>query len=432
MTHKVSVYMETYGCSANQSHSEVMLGLLRDADCHIVENPEKADILVINTCIVKEPTEKKMIYRIKKIRDDFPYKKLIIAGCMPLAEYKLLRSTEPDASFLGPHDTLKIVKCIENTLKDIKVEYLEGKTESKLCSPKCRLNPYVNITEISQGCLGNCSYCIVKIAKSKLKSYPLGDITRDIEMSLKSGCREIWLTSQDCGCYGLDIDSSLTELLKKVTEMKGDFRTRLGMSNPNHIKRVLSDLISAYRDKKLYKFLHIPVQSGSDKVLRDMKRQYVTKDFREIVTEFRREMPNVTIWTDVIVGFPGETDKDFIETIKLMKETKPDFVNVSKFGKRPFTEAEKMEQVPTVTIKERSRQISDLVDRLSLERNRIWLGKLCQVLVTEKGREKGQYKGRNMAYKPVLIETNKDLMGKLVTVRIKDARKTHLIGSIEE
>jgi len=428
MTQKVSVFMETYGCSANQSHSEVMLGLLRN-ECLIVTEPEKADVLIINTCIVKEPTEKRMIYRIKKLREDFPEKKMIIAGCMPVAEYKLLRKIEPDASLLGPFNTLEIVKCVKDVFKS-KVELLDEKKE-KPCLSKQRFNPHINIVEISQGCLGNCSYCIVKKAKGRLKSYSINDIVRDIELSLKSGCKEVWLTSQDCGCYGMDIDTDLIDLLRQVTQIKGDFRVRLGMSNPNHIKPILSDLIDIYKDKKIYKFLHIPLQSGSDKVLRDMNRQYVTEDFRQIVTKFRQEIPNVTIWTDIIVGFPEETERDFKETIKILKETKPDFVNISKFGLRPGIEAEKMKRIPNVIIKKRSRQISDLVDSISLERNEEWMGKECQVLVTEKGRKTGQFVGRNEAYKPIIIETDKDIMGNFVSARIKESKKTHLIGELK-
>ncbi|UCG95294.1 MAG: tRNA (N(6)-L-threonylcarbamoyladenosine(37)-C(2))-methylthiotransferase [archaeon] len=426
VTKKVSVYLETYGCSANQSHSEVMLGLLRDKGCHITKNPEKADILILNTCIVKEPTEKRIMHRIKKLRENFPKKSMIIAGCMPVGEYRLLRSIEPYASFLGPKNSSKIFKCLKGTLEGKKVEYLEGR--GVYCDSKYRLNPYINIVEISEGCLGNCSYCIVRKAKGRLKSYPLSDILRDIKKSLKSGCREIWLTSQDCGCYGSDKDNSLTKLLREVTKIRGDFRVRLGMSNPDHIKPVLSDLIDIYRDKRMYKFLHLPVQSGSDRVLRDMNRHYVTKDFREIVAVFRQKLPIVRIWTDVIVGFPGETEKDFKETIKLIKETKPDFVNVSKFGIRPGTGAERMEQVSRETINKRSRQISDLVDRICLERNKSWIGKECRVLVTERGLKKGQYRGRNQAYKPVIIKTEKDILGKFVTVKVTGARKTHLKG----
>ena len=431
MTDNVSVYIETYGCSANLSHSETMEGVLESSGCLIVKNPENSDVIVLNTCIVKDPTEKKMMHRIKKFRKDFPNKKLIVTGCMPLGEYEILRSLDPEASLVGPNDSFQIGKCVKKALDGETVEYLSDKRENTLTKNKKRKNKFVNVVEISQGCMGNCSYCIVNKARGKLKSYPISDVVKDIKLSLKGGCKEIWLTSQDCGCYGFDIDRNVTNLLKEVTNIEAKFRVRLGMSNPNHILSSLRDIIEVYRDKKMYKFLHIPVQSGSDSVLSDMNRHYKTRDFKKIVNEFRKEIPGVTIWTDIIVGFPGETEEDFKETINLLKETRPDFINLSKFGIRPGTPAEKMDQIPSEIIKERSRKITDISEKLSRESNRKWIGKECQVLVTERGRKRNQYTGRNGSYKSVLIETDKDIMGKFVTVKIKSAGRRHLIGELD-
>jgi len=343
-------------------------------------------------------------------------------------EYDFLRKIEPYASLLGPKNSSEIVECVEKTLKGKRVEYL-GENRPKGLYLKQRFNPYINIVEIAEGCLGNCSYCIVKKAKGTLVSRPISDIKRDINMSLKEGCKEIWLTSQDCGCYGMDRGKRLTDLLKEVTNIPGNFRVRLGMSNPNFVKRFLSDLIDIYRDKKMYKFLHIPLQSGSDKVLRDMKRQYVAKDFIEIVKKFRENIPEVTIWTDIIVGFPTETESDFRKTLKIVRETKPDYINVSKFGIRPGTEASKMKQLNSETTKKRSKILGELVDKICLERNKNWMGKECQVLVTEK--RKNQYIGRNESYKQIIIETERDIRGNFVTAEIRDVRKTHLIGKLK-
>ena len=423
------IYIETYGCSANQSHSEVMMGLLKDSGYKIAKNPKDSDVIILNTCIVKEPTEKRMVYRIKYIREKYPEKKLVVAGCMPAGEYDILRKIEPYASIIGPKSSLKVVECVKKTLSGHRAVYLD-ENKDLLCQPKLRFNSFINIVEISHGCLGNCAYCIVKKAKGHLKSYPIGDIVKDIKLSLKNGCKEIWLTSQDCGCYGLDIGVTLIDLLKEIEKIPEFFKVRIGMSNPNYILPVLDDLLECYKSDKIYKFLHIPVQSGSDNVLKAMNRHYFSEDFKQIVIKFRKNIPNVTIWTDIIVGFPGETDRDFKETIKLIKETKPDFVNVSKFGVRPGTEAEKMEKVDSETIKKRSRKLSDLVDKISLEKNKEWIGKKCKILVTVRGKKKNQYIGRNESYKSVLIETEKNILGKIVTVKVTGARKSYLIGEI--
>ncbi len=425
----MDVYFETYGCSANQSHSEVMKGVLESSGCRVVSNPENGDVLVVNTCIVKDPTEKKMISRIQELKEEYTEKKMIVAGCMPIGEYDLLRDIAPDASFLGPNNCLDISECIRKTKEGKKMEYLDEKRETNLCHPRIRFNPWINIVEISQGCRGNCAYCIVKRCKGDLKSYPLEKIKEDVEKSLK-GCKEIWLTSQDCGCYGLDRDKKLVDLLKRIREIKGKFRVRIGMMNPNHILPMIEDLKEQYKDEKIYEFLHVPVQSASDRILKKMNRFYKKEDFKKIIKEFRKDLPNITVWTDVIVGFPGETEEDFSETLELIREVRPDFVNVSKFGLRPGTKAEKMEQVDSETIKKRSKKISEVVRKISLEKNKEWIGKECEVLITKKGREKNQYIGRNKAYKSVLVESKKDLRGKFVKVKIKSAKRSYLKGVI--
>ena len=215
----VNIFMETYGCSANQLHSEVMLGVLKRGGCEIVRNPEIADVLIINTCIVKDPTEKKMIYRIQNLKKNYPDKKIIIAGCMPMGEYDVLKKIAPGASLLGPNNCLDVLKCVKKTVEGNVVEYLDRRKEAKLCKPKIRFNDFIDIVEISQGCLGHCTYCIVKNAKGELKSYPPEEIIKDIEMSLNTGCKEIWLTSQDCGCYGKDIGVTLTDLLRGIDKI---------------------------------------------------------------------------------------------------------------------------------------------------------------------------------------------------------------------
>lgn len=423
--------METYGCSANRSHSEIMKGLLEKAGCKIVENPELANVLIVNTCIVKDPTEKKMIHRIQYLSDKYPNKKMIVAGCMPMGEYGLVRKIVPGASILGPNNVLDVAECVNKTLNGEIVEYLDYKRETKLLKPRVRFNPYIGITEISQGCLGSCTYCIVKKSRGALRSYPLEEIKRDIELSLKSGCKEIWLTSQDCGCYGMDIGVTLVDLLSEIDKIKGKFKVRIGMMNPNNVLSILDDLVECYKSDKIYKFLHVPVQSGSDKVLRKMNRFYKVKEFKRIIKRFKEVFPNITIWTDIIIGFPGETEKDFKETMDLIEEIRPDFVNVSKFGLRPGTAAENMKQLDSKIVKERSKKMSELVGKIALEKNKEWIGKECDILVTKRGRRKNQYIGRNSAYKSVLVESKEDLRGRFVRAKIVDAKRNHLVGQIK-
>jgi MiaB/RimO family radical SAM methylthiotransferase len=185
-----------------------------------------------------------------------------------------------------------------------------------------------------------------------------------VEDAVKDGCTEIWLTSQDNGCYGLDIGSSLPEILRKVCAVKGDFTIRVGMMNPTHIKNMADKLVDAYENEKMQKFLHLPVQSGSDKILKSMRRGYNVEDFLGIVGKFRKAFPTLTLSTDIIVGFPTETEDDFQLTVDLLKRTRPQKVNISKFGVRPETGASKMEQLPVEVVNKRSRSLYEIIKSL--------------------------------------------------------------------
>ncbi|NIO22565.1 MAG: tRNA (N(6)-L-threonylcarbamoyladenosine(37)-C(2))-methylthiotransferase [Candidatus Aenigmarchaeota archaeon] len=411
-----SIYIETYGCSANQSHSEVMAGILEDNGFSVTERIEKADVIVINTCIVKTPTENRIRDRIRFIRNKYPRKKLVIAGCATDGEYRIFRKLAPDAVFLSSHNSKDIAGLLSKETKETK--------------RKIRINPLVGITEIASGCLGKCAYCIVKLARGDLKSKNLKEIERSIRDSLKDGCKEIWITSQDCGCYGLDIETNLAKLLEGIVRIKGDFHIRVGMMNPTHIKPILKELIRVYENPKIYKFIHIPVQSGSDKVLEKMKRGYKTKDFERIVNMFRRKFPSITLSTDIIVGFPGETEKDFGKSLDLIKRIKPDIVNISKFSPRPKTAASRMRRVDNKVVKGRSKLMAEIVKETGFERNKKLIGNECPVLVNEKGKRKNQFMGRNESYKPVILTDRKNLMGKLLRVRITSAGRTYLTGEI--
>lgn len=409
-----SVYLETYGCSANQAHSEVMGGILRANGFKLVGNPGKSEVMVINTCVVKSPTENKIRERIKSLVNRYPDKKLVIAGCA--SDVGIFRDIAPQALFLSSHKSKDIAKVLSKGVR---------KTDKKI-----RKNSLVGITEIASGCLGKCSYCIVKLARGDLKSRSVKDIRKEAENSLKEGCKEIWITSQDCGCYGLDRGTNLAGLLEEMVDIKGNFRIRVGMMNPAHLKPILKELIEIYRHPKIYKFIHLPVQSGSDRVLEKMRRDYGVKDFEKIVNAFRKSIPDITLSTDIIVGFPGETEGDFTKTVELVKRSRPDILNISKFAPRPKTEAKRMKQLDNRIIKERSKKLANAAEKTGREKNREWLSKECEIIVTERGKRKNQFVGRNESYKPVVMESKKDLKGEFLKAKITDFGLTHLNAEI--
>jgi threonylcarbamoyladenosine tRNA methylthiotransferase CDKAL1 len=420
-------YIETYGCAANQAESETMAGILREAGFALAESPEEGGLIIVNTCFVKTPTEQKIKYRIRSLTRKYPEKGLIIAGCMPEVLSKELQTLAPSAGLVGTHSVTRIAEAAERSCRGERVSFTGKTKERKLGSPRVRGNRLVGITEISQGCNGSCAYCCVRLAKGRLHCYPPEDIAKDVENAVMEGCREIWLTSQDNASYSCG-GVRLPGLAKKVCAIGGGFAVRIGMMNPDSVMKIADGLIGAYRSPKVYKFLHIPVQSGSDAVLSRMGRNYSAGDFLSLVSRFRREIPGITISTDIIVGFPGESDEDFLKTADMIKSVKPDIVNVSKFGSRPGTEAAGMEQLEGRIIKSRSARLSSIVRGISLERNREWTRWKGEVLVTERGKRKCQYIGRNFAYKPVLLESTRDLLGSRVSVIIEGAAETHLEG----
>lgn len=420
-----NVYIEMYGCSANISDAEIMAGLLKKNGFTIVKTPKQSDVNIICTCDVKLPTQHKMIHRVKKLTR--MKKPLIVAGCMPKNRKEIIENINPKAVLIGPYSIEKITKAVRCALKGEKCIFLDDSNKPKLCIPRVRKNPIIGIVQISRGCLSSCSYCSVRFARGRLISYPPELVKRDIENTIKEGCKEIWLTSQDNACYGMDIGTNLPRLLETVCNIKGDFLIRIGMMNPLFLKKILNELINVYSNKKIFKFLHIPVQSGSDKILRLMRRDYTVKNFKKIVSNFRKEIPDITIWTDIIVGFPGETNIDFKKSLKLIETIKPDFVNISKYGIRIGTDAVKMKQLPVETIKERCKIITELVDEIAIERNEKWIGWSGSILIDEFNEKKGTWIGRNFAYKPVVIKSHVN-MGDIVRVKIVSVKKSHLIG----
>ncbi|MGH1521313.1 MAG: radical SAM protein, partial [Nitrosopumilus sp.] len=243
----------------------------------------------------------------------------------------------------------------------------------------------------------------------------------------KDGCKEVWLTSTDNGCYGFDIGTDLPTLVNSVSEIPDGFMVRVGMMNPMYMPRIKEKLIESYENNKVFKFIHIPVQSGSDKILHDMKRGHTAGTFREIVKKLKARFGEFTISTDIIVGFPSETEEDFQKTIELLDETKPDVVNLSKYSPRPGTDAAEWNQIDIAEVKRRSKIIFEQINKISSNNNKKWIGWKGKVLFDEKTDD--GVKGRNYAYKPVFVENNVDI-GQSHIVEITDVTVNTLLGKI--
>lgn len=412
------VYLQTYGCSLNSSDSERIAGILKKSGFQIVESMEDAEVIIVNSCTVKTPT----VNKIKRFLNECN-KKVILAGCIPQADPDFME----DVSMIGPSQIENIVEVVEETLNGNIVKLLVPDKENKIGMPIVRRNKIVEVLPISEGCLGDpCTYCIVKKARGELRSYPKDAIVNRVKIAVSEGVKEIWLTAQDTGCYGYDIGTNIVELLNEVLAIKGEFRVRLGMTNPDHVKENMG-LIDVFKNPKMFQFLHVPVQSGNDEVLKKMHRKYSAQDFREIVEKFREELPLVTIATDVICGFPEETDSQFKDSIELVREIKPDVLNMSKFWLRPGTAAENMVQVSGEDIRDRTKLMSEIFAWVLRDKNKKWVGKRCRVIVDEKGKEDTMI-ARNEGYISVILRDVK--IGQFLDVDIIDHSRHDVIGKI--
>ncbi|HWQ18681.1 MAG TPA: tRNA (N(6)-L-threonylcarbamoyladenosine(37)-C(2))-methylthiotransferase [Methanotrichaceae archaeon] len=387
-------HIETYGCTANFGNS-------REAEAALIElghtpaTIEEADLVIVNTCAVTEKTERKIIARLRQIQG----RRLVLSGCLPSA---LPRAAEGIDCLmkLGILDRASALKIAG--LMDAKA----ARTES-LPAPRIDLCGIVNIAE---GCPGRCSYCIVRKARGRLVSRPTKDVVHSVIKLVQSGIMEVQLACQDAAAYGADIGTSLPALLREISGIPGRFKVRIGMMKPDSALPILEDLISALCSPRMYRFLHVPVQSGSDRVLEAMSRGYSADDFLKMAERLRESMPDIGLITDVIAGFPGEEEDDFRATMDLMKAVQPDKINITRFSRRPGTPAARLYDMPDRIKKDRSRELTRLWLEIASARNRVYEGRTLDVLVTERGRN-GTLKARCENYTGVVLCGAADLGG---------------------
>src|SRR3989338_2577687 len=410
------VYIQTHGCSTNFSESEIMAGLLADAGFGITGDKKLSDAIIISICTVKG--ENTALREIKRITAEFPGKRLVIAGCLTNVLIKNARKIDENASFISTHNIKSICEIVEESVNGNAVELLAKENDAKLNMPKIRKNPAIGIIPILNSCRGSCIYCSVRAIKGKLFSYPAENIIKEADICLNEGCKELWITSQDNASYMLEKgrSSKLPELLKSIVGIEDKFMLRIGMMNPNNAMPIVSEMIDIYKNEKVFKFLHLPVQSGNDEILKLMNRKYDVNSFKNIINKFRKEIPDVTISTDIICGFPTETEEQFNDSLSLIKEIRPDIVNISRFQPRANTKAAKMEQIHGSITKNRSRVLTEISSNISRMINERWLGWEGAVLVDEKGKD-NSWIGRNFAYKPVVVKGDFRL-GQEVNVKI--------------
>ncbi len=419
----MKVFIESYGCTFNQADGQIIAGNLHANDIDIVDNIDEADIVIVNTCYVKLPTEDKMTFRIQKLQKEFPDKKIIVGGCMVEIDPEKLDKIGPNISWIGPHQLNKSASVVNATYCGDVIRETGFSKESKVCVPKVGDDSLIHILQICEGCLGACTFCCTRFARGPLNSYPISDIVFEAQRAIENGACEIQLTAQDTAAFGRDSGEKLSDLIKEVANLKGDFRVRVGMMHPKNILNDVDEIIDAMKHPKVYDFIHLPVQSGSDKVLSEMRRGHTVEQYKNIVSKFKEEIPNVTLATDIIVGYPTESDEDFDETVKLLEEIKPSLIHLSKYQHRKGAISSSLPEIPREIMKERSKFLSQIKEKITERENEELVDSIQKVLVIEKG-SKGGYIAKTNSYIPVIVDNVE--LGTFVDVKITEATSTYL------
>ena len=432
---KNSFYIETYGCTSNKADSYIISSVLKKSK-YTEANLENAEYIIINTCAVKQQTEHKIKAQLKHLYEKYKKdseKHIIIAGCLPhiAPDYiGVVKKIIPNFSAIIDLDNIHEIPLIFKELKAgnrnliFKNKELIDKTKFLIDHPRGKLT---GIIPISEGCQGSCTYCCVKNARGKLNCYNPENIIKNVNHQLEQGIKQILLTSQDCSVYEHN-SVQLYDLIKKIVDLNYKFYLRIGMLNPRFLIENFKQLELIYNLNKVYQFLHIPIQSGSDDILTVMNRPYKISDIIDKIDLLKKKFPALTISTDIICGFPGETDIDFQKTIDLIKWLKPEILNISKFTPRPATKAKDMKQVNSRIIKERSIRLSKIFRQSLIDINKDWMNWEGEVLILHKGDKEGQFFGRNIAYKNIFIDNFKRHLGDFIQIKINKIKGFNLFG----
>ena len=430
------IFVKTYGCSRNYSDSETMAHYLLEAGYEITgigasdlseeELISDADLVIVNTCTVKNPTEDKFFSFLKKLSN--LNKIVVVAGCISQSEKGALWMK--NYSVIGLDVLDNIVEIVDKTLAGEIVHNLarkQGPWERPFL-PTLRHKKVIVSIPILSGCLGNCTYCKTKFARGHLRSATSESIIEQIKTAVEKGIKEIWLVSEDNGAYGIDIGTTLPELLKLIENIPGDFFVRIGMLNPDFAYKYRNELAEIKQSPRFFTFLHIPIQAADDNVLENMKRPYAIEEFEEAVSVLKEKNPNMTLATDIICGYPSETEEQWNVTMNFLKNFKFNAINISKFYPRRGTVAAKMKLIPTQEVKRRSKELSDWFETQNY--NEDYVGKTLSVFVDEKGKKEGSFIGRLQNYKQVIVMSDIDLIGQRVLVKVESTTRDDLRGSI--
>lgn len=430
---KVAFY--TLGCKVNQYETQALANIFKDAGYKIVDFSEIADIYLINTCTVTSLSDRKsrqVIRRAKKLNSDSI---VVVAGCYAQTASEEVSKIEGVNLVVGTKDRSKIIQYIneiENKKEKINAvgNIMEQKTfeELGLGIYKERARAFIKVQE---GCNQFCSYCIIPYARGPIRSRSEENVIQEVKKLVDSGYREIVLTGIHIGSYGMDTKTtSLIELIKKVHEVDGIERIRLGSIEPNLISE---DFIKTVKNlKKMCPHYHISLQSGCDETLKRMNRKYTTLEYKNSIYNLRKEIEDVAVSTDVMVGFPGETEKEFQKTYDFLDEISFSSMHVFKYSPRKGTSAASFEgQILASEKEKRSNILIELSKRKTIEFNKKFIGRVMPVLIEQEVNDReGYYEGFTPNYIKVICKGDKNLKGRIVNIYLKEAVDDFILGEV--
>jgi len=434
------MHVITFGCQQNNSDSEKIMGMLAEMGYTHTEKKNQADVIIINTCCVRENAELKLygnIGALKQLKADNPSLIIGVCGCMMQQEHavEMIRKKYRHVDLVfGTHNIYKLPELLERSMDEkytlIDILNTEGTIIEDI--PVLREEKFKAWVTIMYGCNNFCSYCIVPHVRGRERSRKPEDVVREIEDLARDGCKEVTLLGQNVNSYGkdLDIDVDFADLIRLVNEIEGIERIRFMTSHP---KDISEKLILAMRDcKKVCEHLHLPFQAGSNEILRRMNRKYTKQEYLNKVIKAKQEIPGVALSTDVIVGFPGETDEDFEETLDVLRQVEFDQVFMFIYSRRKGTPAAEMEDPASYGDKHRNfEKLVKLQNDISRKTNETYLGSNVEVLVegTSKN-DPEKYTGRTRTGKVVNFSGSDGIIGKLVNVNINEIHSWFLNGEM--
>lgn len=435
---KLKYYIETWGCQMNEEDSEKLSGGLKPLGHTRTEVKEDADIIIFNTCCVRENAEQKVdgnLGALKKLKKQNPEKVIAVTGCMMQQDGmadKIISKFPFVDIIIGTHNAYKFTEYLGRALGGERpiVEVWDKEADIIEGAPIDRASTIKGFVTIMYGCNNFCTYCIVPHVRGRERSRQPEEIIKEIEAMVKEGYKEVTLLGQNVNSYGKGLEEKINfaELLRRINKIEGIERVKFMTSHPKDLSEEVIDVIA--EGDKLCETIHLPVQSGSSRILKKMNRHYTREQYMETVRKIKERIPGVALTTDIIVGFPGETEEDFLDTLNMVKEVEYDSAFTFLYSRRSGTPADLMfDQIDDETKKDRFNRLVEVVNEVSAKKNKEYEGKTVEILVEgESKSDPSKLTGRTRTGKLVNFTATPDSIGKLIQVKITKANSFSLIG----